>query len=92
MPVAQDLHVKLSTEALEFVQSKVSSGEYVSVNDVIAEGVELLKTEAEERHRWEQEVLLPAHNRLIANPASAITDSQLEARLEERRRIRRGLR
>ena len=88
MPVAQDLHVKLSAEALEFVQSKVSSGEYISVDDVIAEGVELLKSEAEERTRWEQEVLLPAHHRLIANPASAITDAELGASLEERRQMR----
>jgi antitoxin ParD1/3/4 len=90
MAIAQELHVKLSAEALEFIQSRVSSGEFSSVNDAIAEGVELLKSEAEERHRWEQEVLLPAHDRLIANPSSAITDAELGARLEARRRMRRG--
>jgi Arc/MetJ-type ribon-helix-helix transcriptional regulator len=90
MAVAQDIHVKLSAEALEFVQASVSSGEFVSVNDVIAEGVNLLKSEAEERTRWERDVLLPAHDRLIANPASAVTDADLGASLEARRRMRTG--
>ena len=85
MPVAQDLHVKLSTEALEFVQSKVTSGEYVSVSDVIAEGVELLKFEAEERARWEREVVVAAHEFMVANPSSALAGDEVDARLAKRR-------
>jgi antitoxin ParD1/3/4 len=61
-------------EAIQFVRSKVASGEYASESDVIQE---VLRQEAEERRRWEREVLMPAHDRLMADPASAVPLEQV---------------
>jgi Arc/MetJ-type ribon-helix-helix transcriptional regulator len=71
------------------MQQKVASGEYASESDVIDEGLMALKEESEERERWEREVLLPAHGRLMASPSSAIPIEQVEQNLEAERRLRR---
>ena len=73
---------------VEFVRSKVRSGAYASEADVIREGVDARRQEAEERERWEREVLIPAHDRLMANPSSAIPIEQVERNLKARRRAR----
>ena len=81
------IQITLSDEAaVEFVRSKVRSGEYASEADVIHEGPEALRQEAEERERWEREVLVPAHDRLMANPSSAIPLELVEKNLEAKRR------
>jgi putative addiction module CopG family antidote len=88
MPQSQ-IHFTLTDEAaIEFIRGKVRSGEYASESDVIHEGLKALKEESEERERWEREVLLPAHDRLMANPSSAIPIEQVERNLEARRRQR----
>jgi hypothetical protein len=50
-----------------------------------------LKEESEEQERWEREVVVPAYNRLMADPSSAIPIEEVERHLEERRRQRRQL-
>ncbi len=88
MPQSQ-IHVTLTDEAaIEFIRGKVRSGEFASESDVIHEGLKALKEESEERERWEREVLLPAHDRLMANPSSAIPIEQVERNFEVRRRQR----
>jgi len=89
MPRTSTLQVSLSEQSLEYVQQKVASGEYASESDVIDEGLMALKEESEERERWEREVLLPAHGRLMASPSSAIPIEQVEQNLEAERRLRR---
>ncbi len=42
MPQTDTLHIKLSPEALKFVQDKVASGEFASESDVLNESVEIL--------------------------------------------------
>jgi putative addiction module CopG family antidote len=88
MPQCQ-IHFTLTDEAaIEFIRGKVRSGEYASESDVIHEGLMALKQESEEREHWEREVLIPAHDRLMADPSSAIPIEQVERNLEARRRQR----
>ena len=82
-------NITLSDAAAEFVRDKVSSGEYDSESDVISEGIEALKAEAEERSRWEREVVVPAYERYLANPSSAIPLEKVMKNLAARRRERR---
>jgi Arc/MetJ-type ribon-helix-helix transcriptional regulator len=91
--MAQDpIQFTLTDEAaIEFIRRKVRSGEYASETDVVNEGVMALKDESEERERWEREVVVPAYNRLMADPSSAIPIEEVERHLEERRRQRRQL-
>jgi hypothetical protein len=42
-----------------------------------------------ERERWERKVLLPTHDRLMANPLSAIPLEQVEQNLEAQRYLPR---
>jgi antitoxin ParD1/3/4 len=85
---SQRLSIMLSEDAAQFVRSKVSSGEYRSESEVIQEGLDALKQAVEERELWEREVLLPAHERLMANPSSAIPSEEVERGLETSRRQR----
>jgi putative addiction module CopG family antidote len=88
MAHSQTLRITLSDEMVAFIRDRVSSGEYESESEVIGEGLEALKHEADERRRFEQEVVLPAYERYLANPASAIPAEEVERHLEERRRQR----
>jgi Arc/MetJ-type ribon-helix-helix transcriptional regulator len=91
--MAQDpIQFTLTDEAtIEFIRRKVRNGEYASETDVVNEGVMAFKEECEERERWEREVVVPAYNRLMADPSSAIPIEEVERHLEERRRQRRQL-
>ena len=75
-------------DAIEFVRSKVRSGEYASEADVVLDGLGALRDDAEQQARWEREVMLPAHDRLIAEPSFAISLETLERNLEAKRQAR----
>jgi len=88
MPPSRTLQVSLPEDAHEFVQEKVSSGEYSSASEVLLSGIELLREEEEGRARWERDVLVPSIQRFDADPQSAIPLEQVVRNLEERRRKR----
>jgi antitoxin ParD1/3/4 len=74
------------------VRNKVRSGAYASETDVVREGIDALRQETEEREYWEQQVLLPAHDQLMANPASAIPIEEVERNLAAKRQLRSNAR
>jgi Arc/MetJ-type ribon-helix-helix transcriptional regulator len=83
------IEITLEGEAIvEFLRGKVRSGEYASVADVVRDSVEAMREELRERERWEQEVLLPAHDRLMADPKSALSFEEVQHSLEAKRRER----
>ena len=86
------IEVTLSRESVEFVRSKISSGEFASESAVIQRGLEALRQESEELDKWEHEVLLPAHDRVISQSARLIGAAELERCLESKRRKRSSLR
>lgn len=80
--------ITLSEEALEFVRLKVASGEYQSESDVLAKSLEYLREEDEDRKRFEQEEVIPAHDELMSDLSSAIPLHQVRHNLEAARRQR----
>jgi Arc/MetJ-type ribon-helix-helix transcriptional regulator len=88
MSQSNTLNITLSEEALCFVRSKVSSGEYATESDVILDGLETLGHLSEEQRRWEQEVLMPGHDRLMADLSTGLTVEEVERNLEISRRQR----
>jgi antitoxin ParD1/3/4 len=83
------IEITLEDEAIvEFVRGKVRSGEYASEADVVRVSLEALRHEALELERWERDVVVPAYDRLMADPSSTIPIEQVERHLEERRRRR----
>jgi Arc/MetJ-type ribon-helix-helix transcriptional regulator len=91
MPQASTLQVTLSVKSLEYLQKKVASGEFASESDALDDMVAARRDEDAELERWEREVVVPAHDRLMADPSSAIPIEEVERHLEERRRQRRQL-
>ena len=89
MSETMTLTIKLSPETREFIRSRVESGEFTSESEVVLEGIETLRAKTEARERWEQEVLIPTHDRMMANPSLALSREQLLTSLEEARRLRR---
>ncbi len=85
MVQTHEITVRLTEETAQFVRSKVVSGEFASESDVIRESLESFRQEAEELARWEREVVVPAYDRLMANPASAVSFEQVQEGLEARR-------
>ena len=88
MGQSHNLNVTLSDAAVEFIRSKVSSGQYATESDVINESLEALKAETEERERWEREVVVPSYERFMANPSSAIPFDKVMQNLAAKRRER----
>jgi Arc/MetJ-type ribon-helix-helix transcriptional regulator len=82
------LNITLSDDAVQFIRSKLANGEYSSESEVINESQGALKDRAEEREAWERNVLMPSHDRLVANPSSAIPLEKVKQHLEARRRER----
>jgi Arc/MetJ-type ribon-helix-helix transcriptional regulator len=83
------IQITLADEtAIQFVRSKVRSGDYASEAEVVLEGLEKLRHEAEEQARWERDVLVPAHERMMAEPDSAISLDAVRQGLEAKRRER----
>jgi antitoxin ParD1/3/4 len=88
MAHSHNLNITLSDDAVQFVRSKVSSGEYASESDVINESLEALKQEASEFEHWLKDVGGPRYDSFHANPASGIPIDQVERNLEQRRKQR----
>ena len=89
MAQTNQLTINLSDEALEFVKTRMSTGEYHSESEVIEHELEEARLDEEEQRRWEQEVLIPIHDRLMANPSSAIPVEEVIHNLKARRETRR---
>jgi len=65
---SRTLNITLSADAAQFVQSKVSSGEYASETAAIQEGIEALRHEADVLKCFESEIVR-RHDALMADPS-----------------------
>jgi Arc/MetJ-type ribon-helix-helix transcriptional regulator len=84
----QHLEITISDETLEFLQREVASGEFGSVSQVIEESLQIYREQSEEMGRWEREVVIPEHDRIMADPSSAIPIDEVIRTLATRRRER----
>lgn len=78
-----DLQVTLSEDCIDFLRRKVESGEYTCVSDVLTESINVLRDDEDERRRFEQEEVLPAHDEAMADPSTAITLDRFRAAPDE---------
>lgn len=88
MPSTAALQINLTEERLSFVTRKVQEGEFASESEVLDFAVAALQEEEAARKRWERAVLIPAHDELMADPASGIPIDEVERNLEARRQRR----
>lgn len=86
------IHIMLEDEAIvEFVRSKVQSGEYASEADVVRDVILMFQEDQADFERWLKEEVLPRYDAAQADPGSLIPIEQVEANLAERRRRRAAL-
>ena len=87
MPATDQLTVTLPIEAIEFVRSKVASGEYASESDVLAESLHTLQTHqtSEPFASWLLDEVVPAYDAMKADPSRGLPASRIYAALEEER-------
>jgi len=89
MQHASTLQVTLPQDVLDFVQTKVASGEYTSESEVIREGIAALQDKDAGFEIWAREVAVPAYERLLADPSRGIPIDQARANLEARLTVSR---
>ncbi len=81
------LHVTLSQDALDFVQTKIASGEYASESEVILEGIAALQDKDAGFEAWARDVAVPAYERLLADPSRGVPLERVKANFEARLKI-----
>jgi antitoxin ParD1/3/4 len=86
MQQTSTLQVTLPQEALDFVKTKVASGEYSSESEVIREGIAALQDKDACFEVWAREIAVPAYERLLADPSREIPLDRVRANLETRLR------
>ncbi|MGA0595305.1 ribbon-helix-helix domain-containing protein [Enterovirga sp. CN4-39] len=81
--------VTLTDDEAAFVQELVASGQYRSEHDVIAAGLEALRTTEADLESWLREEVVPVAAQMTRHPERAIPADQVfeEIRAHHRRRI-----
>lgn len=80
--MADQIQITLDDPAtVEFVRSKVRSGEFASEAEAVADVLTTWREEDAELRRWEQEVIGAAYDEAIAHPESLIPIEEVERRL-----------
>ena len=85
MRASQSFSVTLPPEMAELVESKVQSGAYASVSDVVREGVQALLDRDAALERWLREDVLSGHEEYLADPSKAIPAEDVLAGIKARR-------
>lgn len=87
-----ETHVTLTDEAtVEFVRSKVRSGEYASEADVVRDVISTWQENEAELESWLKEEIVQRCAELDANPSAGLTVEEVRAHLAEARKRRAAL-
>ena len=72
MRTTKQMSVTLPHEMADMVRAKVVSGEYASESEVIREGLRALAARDRAVEAWLRDQVVPAYDRLLADPESAL--------------------
>lgn len=81
MRTTQQMSITLPTEMARTVKEKVEAGEYATESEVIRDGLRALFARDRAVDSWLREQVAPAYDAIKADPARAISASQIRARL-----------
>lgn len=81
MRTTQQLSITLPNEMADVVKAKVRAGEYATESEVIRDGLRALLARDRAVENWLHQQVGPAYDALKADPARAVTPSQVRARL-----------
>ncbi len=83
MRTTKQMSVTLPLEMADMVRARVESGEYASESEVIREGLRALAARDRAVEAWLRDEVVPAYDRLAADPSRALTPDEARARLRE---------
>ena len=83
MRTTKQMSVTLPLEMADMVRARVESGQYASESEVIREGLRALAARDRAVEAWLRDEVVPAYDRLAADPSGALTPDEARARLRE---------
>ncbi len=81
MRTTRQMSVTLPHDMANMVRAKVTSGEYASESEVIRDGLRALAARDRAVESWLRDQVVPAYDRLHADPDSVLTVDAVRARL-----------
>ena len=89
MRTTQQFSITLPLDMAEAVESKIESGGYASVSEVVRDGVRALLERDAAVERWLREEVVAGHQEYLANPSKGIAADDVLARIKARRAARK---
>ena len=86
----QQFSITLPLDMAEIVESKIKSGAYASVSEVMRDGVRALLEREAALERWLREEVVTGHREYLADPSKGVPAERVLDRIKERRRARRS--
>lgn len=77
MRTTQQFSITLPLEMADIVKTKVADGEYATESEVIRDGLRVLMARDRAMENWLSQQVGPAYDALKANPARAVSISQV---------------
>lgn len=80
--MSKTVTVQIPDDLAEFAQAKVAAGEFASVDEAIAAGVQALRSHDALIDRWVREEVLPSYERWVAEGKPVLTEDEVDAAVE----------
>ena len=89
MRTTQQFSITLPHDMAEAVESKIKSGAYASVSEVVRDGVRALLERDAVVERWLREEVVPGHKEYLAHPAKGVPAHAILGRIKAGRAARK---
>ena len=89
MRTTQQFSITLPLDMAEAVESKIKSGGYASISEVVRDGVRALLERDAAVERWLREEVVAGHQEYLADPSKGIAADDVLARIKARRAARK---
>ncbi len=91
MRTTQQFSITLPLEMAEAVETKIRSGGYASVSEVVRDGVRALLERDLAVERWLREDVAAGHKEYLTDPSKGVLADDILPRIKARRAANKGL-
>jgi antitoxin ParD1/3/4 len=85
MRTTQQFSITLPLDMAEVVESKIKSGAYATVSEVMRDGVRALLERDAAVERWLRDEVVPGHAEYLADPSKGVPAGEVLAHIKARR-------
>jgi antitoxin ParD1/3/4 len=85
MRTTQQFSITLPLDMAEAVESKIKSGGYATVSEVVRDGVRALLERDAAVERWLREEVVAGHREYLADPSKGVAADEILDRIKARR-------